>query len=182
MSDVAFFFEGWEPIVRIVVVGVPMYVALTVFLRLSGSRALANLHVFDFIVTVAIGSAFGRALTATDVTLAEAVAAFLLLISLQYVVTVIQARSPRFGRVITNQPALLYYQECFLQRQMRANHVTRDELLTAVREHQMGSIDDVDAIVLESTGEVSVVRSLGDESALEGLVQNASGASRGDGG
>jgi len=182
MSDVAFFFEGWEPIVRILVVGVSMYVALTIFLRLSGSRALATLHVFDFIVTVAIGSAFGRALTATDVALAEAVAAFLLLISLQYVVTVIQARSPRFGRVITNQPALLYYQGRFLQRQMRSNHVTREELLAAVREHQLGSIDDVDAIVLESTGEVSVIRSLGNESALGDLAQDAPNATRGSSG
>lgn len=86
MSSLAFFFGGWQPLVRILAVGVPMYVALVTLLRVSGSRTIANMTVFDFVVTVAIGSVFGRALTATDVALAEAVLAFFLLVAMQYVV------------------------------------------------------------------------------------------------
>jgi len=40
MTDVTFFVSGWNPLVRIVVVGVAMYVALVFFLRISGSRTL----------------------------------------------------------------------------------------------------------------------------------------------
>jgi hypothetical protein len=83
MTDVTFFFSGWEPLVRIVIVGIAMYVALVVFLRISRSRTLSSMNAFDFIVTVAIGSAFGRALTAKAVALAETVVAFGLLVALQ---------------------------------------------------------------------------------------------------
>ncbi len=60
MSSVNFFFAGWETILRIIVVGIAMYASLVVFLRLSGSRTIASMNVFDFIVTVALRAAFGH--------------------------------------------------------------------------------------------------------------------------
>lgn len=69
---VHFFFNGWQPIVRIVVVGTLGYVTLILLLRVSGKRTLAQLNSFDFIITVALGASFGRILTARTVALAEA--------------------------------------------------------------------------------------------------------------
>ena len=74
MMQTTFFFDDWEPIVRIVVVGVAMYVTLVVFLRISRSRTLSTMSAFDFVVTVAIGSAtnsralstFGRPTSASE--------------------------------------------------------------------------------------------------------------------
>lgn len=170
MSDVNFFFAGWATIARILIVGVAMYVSLVVFLRISGSRTLATMNVFDFIVTVAIGSAFGRALTASDVALAEAVVAFALLIALQYVVAWSQSRFPSLRSIITNPPSLLYYRGQFVRAEMRTERVTEDELRAAVRKHNIGSMDEVDAIVLESSGEMSVIESVGDETAIGTMV------------
>ncbi|CAN5815308.1 hypothetical protein BH23GEM7_BH23GEM7_39940 [soil metagenome] len=80
MEPVTFFFGGWEPMLRIVVVGTLGYIALLLLLRLAGKRTLAQMNAFDFVVTVAIGASFGRILTARSVALAEAVAAFTLLV------------------------------------------------------------------------------------------------------
>jgi len=151
------FFGGWQPLVRILVVGVSMYVSLVVFLRLSGSRTLSTMNAFDFIVTVAIGSAFGRALTAKAVSLAEAVVAFALLVSLQYVVTRLQVRWSIVGRVVTNPPRLLYFRGEFLQDALRTERVTESEVRTAARKNDFGSLSEVEAVVLESSGEFSVV-------------------------
>lgn len=166
MSSVNFFFNGWTPIVRVLVVGTAMYVSLVVFLRLSGSRSIASMNVFDFIVTVAIGSAFGRVLTAQPVALAEAVTAFALLIVLQYVVAWLQARWPRFEEGITNSPTLLYFRGEFLRDAMRDQRVTENELRGAVRKKNIGSMAGVEALVLEPDGNVSVVTSIGDGSAM----------------
>ena len=164
MTDVIFYFSGWEPLVRIVVVGVSMYVSLVLFLRLSGSRTLSSMNAFDFIVTVAIGSVFGRALTAKGVALAEAVVAFGLLITLQYAVTWVQVRWPFFGRVITNPPTLLYFRGEFMDEELRRQRVTKDEVKSAVRKKKYGSLDEVDVVVLESSGEFSTIGSLEDRS------------------
>lgn len=166
MTDLTFLYSGWKPLARLLVVGTAMYVALVVFLRLSRSRTLASMNAFDFVVTVAIGSAFGRALTAKTVALAEAVAALGLLVVLQYAVTRLQVRWPSFGRAVTNPPALLYFRGEFLTDEMRRQRVAESELRSAVRKERYGSIDAVDAIVLESNGELSVVRSVEDGSAF----------------
>ena len=62
------------------------------------------MNAFDFFVTVALGASFGRILTARGVALVEAVAAFARLVSLQYAVTWLQVRSPRFARLIIAPP------------------------------------------------------------------------------
>lgn len=166
MTDVTFFFSGWEALLRIVVVGTAMYIALVVLLRISGSRTLASMNAFDFIVTVAIGSAFGRALTAKGVALSEAVVAFGVLVALQYIVTWFQVRSPFFERAVTTPPALLYFRNQFIEEELRRQRVTKAELRSAVRKKKFGSLEDVEAVVLESSGEFSIIGSIKDSSAF----------------
>lgn len=166
MSDPVFFFDGWEPLARIVVVGTLMYIALIVLLRLSGSRTIASMRAFDFIVTVALGSVFGRALTATGVSLAEAIVAFLLLIALQYAVARLQVSSGPFARAVTNPPTLLYFRGEFMRDRMRQERVTEQELRAVVRKKGHGSLSDVEALVLEASGDIAVITTIGDGSAL----------------
>lgn len=166
MTDPAFFFAGWAPLTRILVVGVTMYIAIIAILRISGSRTLSDMNAFDFLITVAIGSAFGRALTAKDVALAEAMLAFVLLVALQYGVTWVQIRWPSVRRVVTNPPSLLYFRGEFLDGALRRQRVTEAELRTAVRKSNHGSLSDVEAVVLESSGEFSVIESIDDGSAF----------------
>lgn len=171
MSD-PLFFDGWEPLVRIAAVGTLMYVALILLLRVSGSRTIASMHAFDFIVTVALGSVFGRALTATSISLAEALAAFLLLIALQYVVARLQVGSSWFARAVTNPPTLLFFRGQFEREGMRRARVTEHELRAVVRKKGHGSLDDVEALVLEASGDVAVITSIGDGSALDGNLRD----------
>jgi uncharacterized membrane protein YcaP (DUF421 family) len=164
MIYATFIFSGWEPLLRITVLGIAMYVALILFLRISGSRTLSSMNAFDFIITVAIGSVFGRALTAKKVVLAEAVFAFGLLIALQYAVTWTQVRWPLFGRAVTNPPVLLYFRGEVLEDAMRRERVRKPELQSAVRKKKFGTLSEVEAVVLESSGELSVIKSVDDSS------------------
>jgi uncharacterized membrane protein YcaP (DUF421 family) len=166
VSNLVFFTDGWMPLLRIVVVGTLMYVTLIVLLRISGSRTIASMRAFDFIVTVALGSVFGRALTAKGVSLAEAVVAFVLLISLQYAVARLQVLSQPFARAVTNPPRLLYFRGEFQTSHMRSTRVTKQELRAVARKQGHGSLDDVEALVLEASGDISVITKVGDGSAL----------------
>lgn len=165
---VNFFFDGWEPVLRVLVVGTLAYVALVVLLRTSGKRTLAEMNSFDFVITVAIGASFGRVLTARAIPLAEAVAAFALLVGLQLLVTSVQLRSPWFRSVVTADPTLLYHQGRIHSSALRRVRLTEDQLRSTVRQHGAGSLDQVAAIVMEADGKLSVIRSpdVGDAGAL----------------
>jgi len=164
---VEFVYTGWQSLLRIVVVGTAMYVSLIVFLRLSGSRTLATLNIFDFIVTVAIGSVFGRALTADRVSLAEGLTAFALLVTLQYLVARLKTRWPRFEDAITNPPELLYYDGSFMRESMQQSRVSERELRTVLRKNKFKTMGDVGAVVLEPNGELSVIHADAGPSVLE---------------
>lgn len=50
---------------------------------------------------------------------------------------------------------------------MRRQRVLESELRTAIREKKFGSLDEIEAVILESSGEFSVIESSGDGSALD---------------
>lgn len=168
MSSVVFWFGGWEPIARIVVVATLGYLALVVLLRVSGKRTLARMNAFDFVITVAIGAAFGRVLTARQVALAEALTAFAMLVLLQLVVTSVQVRSRRVDRFLTASPRLLCYRGRLLEDAMRAERVTAEELQGVARLKGLGSLAEAEAVVMETDGRFSVITTgeRGDGSAL----------------
>jgi uncharacterized membrane protein YcaP (DUF421 family) len=119
MSQVNFFWNGWEPIGRILIVGTLAYISIIIILRATGKRTLVSMNASDFIVTVAIGAAFGRILTARQVSIAEAATAFLLLAVLQYIVSWIEIRWSAFANLINSQPTLLFYEGRFLEKTMQ---------------------------------------------------------------
>lgn len=151
------FFDGWDDLVRILVVGTCAYVGLVVMLRITGKRTLAKMNAFDFVVTVALGSILATILLNGDVSLSEGLLAFALLCLLQYVVALVSRRSESFQRLIKSDPALLFYRGRVLDDVLAKERVTTEEILAAVREEGFSDISDVDAVVLETDGSFSVI-------------------------
>lgn len=152
------FFSGWDSLIRTLVVGVLAYVALIVFLRLSGKRTLSKLNAFDLVVTVALGSTLATVLLTKNVALAEGALAFALLIGLQFVVSWTSVRARWMRRLITGEPLMLLYRGEFLTAALRQARVTDDEVRAAVRSSGLASLLDAEAVVLETDGSLSVVR------------------------
>ena len=107
------FFDNWLGVLRVLVVGVVAYAALVLLLRVSGKRTLAKLNAFDLIVTVALGSTLATVVLSKSVALAEGLAAFILLVGMQYLVAWLSVRSPRFSDLVKSEPTLLLHQGRF---------------------------------------------------------------------
>ncbi len=149
-------FQSWSGLGRVVVVGVAAYAALVLMLRVSGTRSLAKLNAFDLVVTVALGSTLATTLLSKTVALAEGVAAFALLLTLQYAIAWGAIRSERFQRLTSAAPTLLYHQG-FLAGPMRSARVSTEGLRQVVRSHGHARLSDITAVVLESDGTFSVL-------------------------
>jgi len=171
MDSTVFFFDGWEPLLRIVVIGVLGYLSLVILLRIAGKRTMARMNTFDFVITVTLGASFGRVLTTREVGLAEVATAFSVLILLQYVVSWVRVRSPGIANVLDSPPTLLFFRGRFLRDAMRHERITEAELQNTIRKQGFGSFQEVEAVVLESDGRYAVVRSAtaGDGSAVDPL-------------
>ena len=161
-------FDGWPQILRILLVGAAAYAALVVVLRVSGKRTLAQLNVFDFVVTVALGSTLATVFLSSDVSWAEGFTAFGLLAGLQLLVAWISSRWPRARGVFTAEPAVLLAHGQIRHEALRRNRLTESELRQAVRMKGTGDLSTVAVVVLETNGKLSVISSgqYGDGSAL----------------
>ncbi|MDP1875041.1 DUF421 domain-containing protein [Phenylobacterium sp.] len=155
--DAEALFTGWDPIIRILVVGTAAYFALVVVLRASGKRTLSKLNAFDLVVTVAIGSTFSSILTSKDLALAEGVAALALLVGLQYAVTFLSVRIKGIDQLVKSEPTLLLKDGEPLPGALRQQRVTQDELRAAIRTSGGADLADAAFVVLESDGSLSAV-------------------------
>lgn len=151
------FFDSWYGILRVLVCGVLGYVALVVVLRSSGKRTLSKMNAFDLVVTVALGSSFATVLLSKEVALVEGIAAFALLVGLQYAVAWACVRWPRIEHLVKSEPTLVYDADGFREDALRRERLTVSEVRAAAREQGFSSLDEVQAVVIETAGELSVI-------------------------
>jgi uncharacterized membrane protein YcaP (DUF421 family) len=98
------FFDSWQSLSRSFFVTILAYAGMILFLRVSGKRTLTKMNAFDFIITVALGSALANVALNKDVALADGLLVFALLIFLQFFITWLSVRI-RAVKKISNQPA-----------------------------------------------------------------------------
>lgn len=152
-------FDSWNDILRIILVGAAAYVALIAVLRLTGKRTLSQLNAFDFIVTVALGSTVATILLSSEVSWSEGVVALGLLAGLQLFAAWIAARWPRARVVITSEPVVVLAHGRIRHQALRRNRLTEAELRQAVRMQGTGDLSKVTAVVLETNGKFSIITS-----------------------
>ena len=107
--------------------------------------------------------------------LAEGVVALALLAGLQYVVAWTSIRSPRLSSWIKSEPPLLLHRGQFLEAAMRAERVTRQEIIAVLREAGAEEAERIAAVVLETNGTLSVIQGRSDDGRIATLV-DAQGA------
>jgi len=139
------------------VVGLLAYAGLVVLLRISGKRTLSKMNSFDLVVTVAFGSTLSTILVSKNVSLAVGLAALALLIALQLVITWCAVRSPLISDIVKTAPTMLVLDGRLREDAMKRTRVAHDDVLAAVRQHGHGSLENIDAVILEADGSLSVI-------------------------
>lgn len=150
-------FDGWQPVIRILLVGPLAFVALVTLLRVSGKRTLSKMNAFDFVVTIAIGSLFATVIIDSEVSLMAGVTGFLVLILVQFAITWLSTRYDRFERFVKAEATLLYHRGEMIRGALRRMRVTEREVEAMVRRAGIPNMDAVSAVILEADGSISVM-------------------------
>jgi uncharacterized membrane protein YcaP (DUF421 family) len=128
-----------------------VFFLILVITRAVGRRELSSMEPFDLILLVVIGDLVQQGVTQSDYSLTGAT----LVIVTVAVLTVCTAwLSFRF-----REPVILVADGRILERNLRRQRMTVEELGAEARLAQIGSLDDVRYAVLETSGKVSFVTS-----------------------
>lgn len=152
-----FIFSDWMTIFRIFFVGTIAYLSLVLIIRLFGKRVLAKMNAFDFLVTVALGSILATTVVSKDLALVDGMAAFILLVALQFSLAKLTMYSKWINYLVKAEPVALFYKGKFDYEMMKKERVLEEEIYQAVRSKGVSSLSDVLAVVLETTGDISVL-------------------------
>lgn len=151
------FFDGWESILRAFIITVLGYSTLVLAIRISGKRTLSKMNAFDFIVTIALGSCLAAISLNKGIALAEGVVVYSTLIGLQFLITWSSVRFKKVKAIVSGQPVLLLYKGEVLSQVLKKQRITMEEIYMASRAKGIAYLQDIDIMVLETTGDITVI-------------------------
>ncbi len=160
-------FGSWNAILHTLITGSLTYFGLIVWLRASGKRTLSKWNSFDFVVTIAFGSVLASALLTGSTSFVQAMTAIGLLVGFQFIITWLSVRTTKVQALIKAEPTLLLCKGKILDAVLKKKRVARGEILAAIRMSGHGQIEAIDAVVLETNGDVSIIPTVDSGSALE---------------
>ena len=154
-----FFEETWlDLIARGIILSAIGMVWVTVLIRIVGLRSLSKMTNFDFVMTVALGSVLASAVTADKwTTFGQCLAAMVGLFLVQVSAARIRKASDRAEDIMQNQPIFLFRDGEFCDDALTSSRVSRSDVIAKMREANCLTLDSARAVVLEATGDVSVL-------------------------
>ncbi|SMO73478.1 DUF421 domain-containing protein [Gracilimonas mengyeensis] len=134
-----------------------IYVALIIYTRIAGLRSFSKMSSFDFAITVAIGSIIASTILTKSPPLLQAMIALGILYALQMSVASLRNHSSFISDLVDNKPLLLMNGTHIIEKNMQKAKVTHDDLRAKLREANITQLSQVKAVVMEATGDVSVL-------------------------
>ncbi|TMW73329.1 DUF421 domain-containing protein [Alteribacter natronophilus] len=161
------FWQGAEelPIYGYLIRAAIVYTYIFILLKILGQRSISAINPLDFLFGVIIGDVVGEPLAAGDVPLPGPLAAAALIAGLHLFLSWIALKLPRFRRVIEDEPIVLIKNGKIIHEQLSKNKITVESLMMDLRLRSAIDLTEVDYAVLESNGQISVIKKSAKDSA-----------------
>lgn len=152
-----YFLEGIDKLPEVFIGTTFIYLLIIVYTKLFGLKSFSKMTSFDFAHTIAVGSLIAATIGTGSPSLLLGALLLLILYLLNYAISYAQMKSNRMEQLIENQPIFLMRDGEVLHDNLRRSIVTESELRGKLREANVLQLSEVKAVVLETTGDVSVL-------------------------
>jgi uncharacterized membrane protein YcaP (DUF421 family) len=125
--------------------------------RIIGRRELSSLEPFDLILLIVIGDAIQQGLTQDDYSVTGALIVVGTFAMLQVLVSLLSYRFPSLRPALDGEPIIVVQDGKPIERNMRRERLTVEEVLVEARSQQLTSIEQIAWAVLETSGSISII-------------------------
>ena len=143
----------WEFVVRAAVI----YLVLLGMLRMSGKRTVGQFTPFDLMVLVVLGSSVEGSLIGEDTSLLGGVILAGTLITCNWLVGFVAARSPRIRRMIEGHAVELGRDGELFDAVLRRQNINETDIFEALRDNNLSDPSEAEKIMLEVDGTITIV-------------------------
>ncbi|MEM7701754.1 MAG: YetF domain-containing protein [Pseudomonadota bacterium] len=158
-------------VARVAILGPIALMVVLVATKVVGLRTFSKMTTFDFVTTVATGSLLAAASTSTAwPAFLQNTGAILVLLAVQMGLALIRKRSDTARSAMANDPILLMRDGKWHSTALETTRVSKSDVWAKLREANACHLSKVRAVVLESTGDISVLHADNlDETLLHGV-------------
>ncbi|CAM4349397.1 DUF421 domain-containing protein [Gillisia limnaea] len=161
--------------IKMLISVVAIFGVIIIITRISGLRTFAKMSSFDFASTIAIGSILAAVVMNDEQSILKGSAALSGIVIFQSLFTMMTRKSALFKRYFTNKPMLLMMDGVILHNNLNKTNVGEDALIAKLRKANVINFSEVLAVVLETTGDMSVLHTAEDKILMEKLLQGVEG-------
>ena len=133
------------------------YFLLTVSTRFMGKRQLGEVQITEFISVVLLSELAALPIADRDIPPLFGIIPLLTVASLEIIISFICRKSPSFRSVVEGKPIVLMAKGEIVQQNLTKARISLDEIFAETRAQGFGDISQINYIILEQTGKISIL-------------------------
>lgn len=162
-------FDFWEMIIRTTLA----FTALLILARILGKKQLSQLTFFHYATGIAFGSIAAEMAGQSDVPFTDGLIALIWWAVLTLLMSYISLKSEKGRVTLDGLPSIIIKDGMIMKKEMNKERLHINDVMMMLREQSIFSLADVQYAVLETNGELSVLKKIGQQEATKTDVQAA---------
>ena len=135
-----------------------LYILVIFSVRLMGKRQLGELQPSELVITILISNIATLPLEDIDIPLSLGVTPILALVCFEVIVSWLNMIFPKFRKMISGSPKIVIRNGKTDPKILKELRFSVDDLMMPLREKEVFDIEDVQYAIVETTGNISVMR------------------------
>lgn len=135
-----------------------LYGVILVIFRVMGKREIGELSILDLVVFIMIGEMAVIAIEQHKDPLMHTIVPMGVLLLIQIGMAYLSLKSRKFRHLVDGKPSLIIQNGKIDEKEMRKHRYNFDDLLMQLRLKDIDKVSDVEFAILETTGELSVIK------------------------
>ncbi|RDW15930.1 DUF421 domain-containing protein [Oceanobacillus chungangensis] len=144
--------------VLILIRSIASFLLLLIMARIMGKKQISQLTFFDYCVGITIGSIAASMSVDQNIKITNGLVSLIIWGLFPVVLSYVGIKSRIFSRITDGKPAIIIKNGEVLEKSMKKNQLTIDELLLLLRAEGVFKVSDVEIAVLETNGQLSVMK------------------------
>jgi uncharacterized membrane protein YcaP (DUF421 family) len=136
-----------------------IYGTLYIALRIFGKREVSQFTPFDLVLLLTLANAVQNAMVGDNTSLAAGISAALTLLVVNFLLNMALSRQLKLRHWLEGTPTLLVRHGKVEWPALRRERLDFEVVMTAIREHGLETLEEVDLAVMELDGSISIIGS-----------------------
>lgn len=134
-----------------------MYFFVVLILRSMGKRQIGELEPSEFVVTIMVSELASMPIQETEEPLLTSILSIIMIVVLEITVSFIAYKNVKARKILYGKPSMLFEKGKINQNEMEKQRFNMNDLMEVVRNNGAATLDDVEYVIVETNGNVSVL-------------------------